>query len=252
MRKILASLLLISLLILSGCSSHTITDKPENYLYKPNDVIHIYDNSDTRDLLGILKITSVNILSEKPFVHKEENGYDANSKPVYKDVTYNQIIQVNYTYTVKNGGNPISADNFYVTDSRSTLGLKNPDTEYHTMDVKNTKHFVAAMQTKSDVINICFNYSIFQLTPTAKIQAEISSQSSHAEEPTSTSHAKESSQASGQKSSRSTGFPSSGGTSSSYGQVDGRIMLLTAIILFMSVVIIVLIVMLAVSKKKNE
>jgi len=258
MRKVLiASLMFISILILTSCSSHTITDNPENYIYKLNDSINIYDNSDTRDLFGVLKITSVNVLSETPFVLKEADGYDANSKPVYKDVTYNQIVQVNYTYEIKNSGKTISADNFYVTDSNSKVGLKNPNTEFNPIKTENTTYFVIALQTKSSSINIGFNYGVLQLTTTAKIQADISPITNDPEKSDSINSSKDSDESrntsvTSSKNTNTTSFSDTSVISSS--NISGVIKttFLIALILILLIIIMLLIVVIIIISNKQK
>ncbi|AMP19994.1 hypothetical protein AZF37_01290 [endosymbiont 'TC1' of Trimyema compressum] len=97
--KAFISLIRLIIYYKTGCGTgDTITDNPINHIYGPNEVINIYDNVDTGDLIGTLRVTSANVLSEGPNYISQMASIDEEGNSVYEEVPYAQIIQINYVY----------------------------------------------------------------------------------------------------------------------------------------------------------
>ena len=176
MKKYLLALLgILFIIIASGCGTgDTITDNPRNYVYGPNEVINIYDNVDTGDLIGTLRITSVNVLSEGPNYVNQMVSIDEDGNPVYEDVAYAQLIQINYVYeAVKGSSTTIGGYNFDVEDGTGHSASLNPKIAYTMLPIENVESFVVLTKNNTTVLNIEFNYEAFQFEPTAKILMRI-------------------------------------------------------------------------------
>ena len=55
--------------LLSACSATTITQHEGNYIYSANEDIRIFD-IDTRDVVGVLNVTGIQVLNNRPFTIK--------------------------------------------------------------------------------------------------------------------------------------------------------------------------------------
>lgn len=173
MKKIISILLLFIIAAqLSACSTTTITDKPGNFIYSQNEEINIID-IDSRESLGIVKVTGCAVLKDAPFVLQEYDGKDENGKEKYKEVSYAQIIQVYYTYSLIDGSKNISATNFTVFDSSDAPGRYDPETDYSRQDKKDNPSFILALKNKSSYVNINFKYRPLQTKETAKIRIDL-------------------------------------------------------------------------------
>jgi len=169
-KNIFLFLCLAALIVLAGCGVTTITEQPGNFFYGGNDEIQILD-IDTRDTLGTLTIHGMSIITDEPFVLSEEEGTDESGNPTYEDVSYEALVQIDYSYKrEKRGAKSISASNFTVLDSKGKSGRINPDADYDRMPQKGDQSFVVALKNKSSTIQIHFDYNLFQSKPTAKIQ----------------------------------------------------------------------------------
>ena len=146
-----------------------------NYIYGLNEPIHVID-IDTRDELGTLTITGVEVLKDEKFTAKERDGYDANSQPKYKDVTYEQIVQVFYDYDFKRS-KAVTDYNFGVLDASGIVAVKadqiDPLSDYTEKTKKGSLSFVVALKNRSDSIQIQFRYNSMQVKPTAKIKIDL-------------------------------------------------------------------------------
>ena len=174
-KHLLALLGILFILIGVGCGTgDTITENPRNHVYGPNEVINIYDNVDTGDLIGTLRITSVNVLSEGPNYITQMVSVDEEGNPVYEKVEYAQLIQINYVYeAVKGSSNTIDSYNFDVEDGNGRRASHNPEIAYTMIPVENVESFVVLTKNNTTVLNIDFNYRPFQFEPTAKILMRI-------------------------------------------------------------------------------
>lgn len=157
---------------LTGCGTgDTITDNPRNHVYGPNDVINIYDNVDTGELIGTLRVPSINVLSEGPIYISEVTSYDEDQNPVYSEVEYAQLIQVNYIYEstgVK--ARTIDSSNFTVRDNNDRMATNDPGIGYTMIPIEGVNSFVVATKNWTDGLNIEFKYKILQFSPTAVIR----------------------------------------------------------------------------------
>jgi len=153
------------LLLLSSCfAGNTTTDYARNHVYKLGDVIRFYDETSNRDLLGTLTFVSVHVLSEDEFTLQEQDGKDANGNPAYKDVTYRQIVQINYMYQSITGKRPRS---FSVHDAAGGQGALNPDAPYQTIPVDaGVTSLIAALPARGKSVRVEVFYSGV-LTPNA-------------------------------------------------------------------------------------
>jgi hypothetical protein len=178
LKKILLASLLFILIAtsLSACSTTTITDKPGNYLYGLNEEIKIVD-IDTRETLGTVKITGVEILRNEPFDVRETDGTDESGNTKYKDVTYQQVIQVFYTYNMIDSSKSISSKNFYAHDSTNKyanfIGSLEPKPEYTEIQKEGHHSFIIATKNKGNHLNISFDYTPLQTKATAKIRVDL-------------------------------------------------------------------------------
>lgn len=176
MKDIRYILLAISILFISACSTTTITDKPGNYKYKENETINIID-IDSRETIGTIVITGAEILKNEPFTVQESDGADENGNTQYKDVTYNQIVQIYYKYTVVDSSKKIRGSNFDVYDSKNERGaypnLLKPEPKFNEKAKKGNLSFTIALENAGDYIDIDFNYNMTQTKSTAKIRIDL-------------------------------------------------------------------------------
>lgn len=164
---------LLCLALPAGCGVTTITEQPGNYVYRLNEPIDVID-IESRETLGILTVTGVEVLLDEPFDVQENDGEDKAGKPILKTVTYSRIVQVFYTYT---GSKRISGGNFTVWDSGNIIG-KNPEgmepkPAYTPQAKKGQSSFTTALLHPEGPLDINFSYNFMQLHPTARIQVEL-------------------------------------------------------------------------------
>ena len=89
--------ILLMAVIFSGCEHETITQNPGEYRYQINEPINIVD-VETGDTLGVLTVTGVYTINDKPFTVRTETGTAEDGEPVYEDIAYEQLLQVNYIF----------------------------------------------------------------------------------------------------------------------------------------------------------
>lgn len=176
MKKISVILVIALLLILPSCSATAITEHEGNYVYSKNEDINIID-IDTRDNIGTLKMTGIEVLKNKSFTIKEKNGSDESGNDIYEDVTYEQLMQIYYRYDNKGSKKTISSANFNVYDQTRTSCKIDPDIEYDAIKRSGEEYFVVALKNKGEFIDMNFKYNITQTTNTAKIKLKISEKS---------------------------------------------------------------------------
>jgi len=163
----------VLLFLLTGCSATTITGQAGNYIYKAGEAIDIID-IDTRNTIGTLKLTGAEVLINEPFTVREKSGTDESGNDVYVDVTYAQLLQIDYVYENKNGNNKnLSSANFQIYGSDGSLGTVDPDAGYTPIEANGTDSFTVALQNKSESVSIHFRYNIWQTTITAKINLDV-------------------------------------------------------------------------------
>jgi len=168
--------LLLSLCLLAGCTVGVgltaITRQPGNYLYQLDEPIEVID-IETGETLGILVVTGLEILREEPFEALEEDGEDEEGETIYIAVTYNQIVQIFYTWS---GPKAVSGSNFSVWDSTGALGRRpeglEPAPEYEPVAKRDQHSFAAALKNPGSTLDIHFNYNVLQFRPTARIRLE--------------------------------------------------------------------------------
>ena len=175
LKKIFIITLLLTLLAiqLSSCQSTTTTEKSLDYRYGLNEEIKIID-IESKEKLATLKITNARIISEEPFDVQEFDKYDESSNKVYKTVTYNQIIQVDYVYSGIDSSRSISYSNFSITDIKGKSVDFDPETNFKKKSAEGQSSMFIALINISAHIDISFNYSTMQFSPTAKLRIEVS------------------------------------------------------------------------------
>lgn len=180
--KRISTITLIGLLFLSGCSATTITGREGNYVYSQNEDITIID-IDTRDDLGILKITGAEVLIDDSFSVIESFDYDEDGEVIYESEVYEQLVQVFYEYDKIHGRRNISSANFDVYDCLDRLGENNPEIdpsiEYTIAQDSGKSYFLVALKNKSDFIDMNFKYDYFQVKNTAIIKLDITEESNN-------------------------------------------------------------------------
>ena len=136
---------------------------------EPIEVVDI----ETGENLGTLVVTGVEILREEPFEAREEDGEDEDGEAIYITVTYNQIVQVFYTWS---GSKSISGSNFSAWDSTGELGRRpeglEPAPEYEPMAKRDQHGFAVALKNPGSTLDVHFNYNVLQFRPTARIRLE--------------------------------------------------------------------------------
>ena len=173
MKKFAVVLAAASLMVLSSCSATTITEQAGNYVYSQNEDINILD-IDTRNNVGTLKITGTEILKNDSFTVKEKRGTDESGNDIYQDVTYEQLIQIFYSYDNKGRVKSLSSSNFSVSDKAGYAGEFSPNIEYSAIKRNGEDYFVAALKNRGDFVNLTFKYNSLQIADTAKIRLDIS------------------------------------------------------------------------------
>jgi hypothetical protein len=149
----LIAAVLVPALLLSSCfAGNTTTDYARNHVYRLGDVIRFYDETKDRELLGILTFVAVHVLSEDEFTLQEEDGTDEKGKTAYKDVTYRQVVQIDYAYQSITGKR---ANKFHVRDAAGGTGVLNPDTPYTTKPVEpGVSSLVAALPARGKSVRV--------------------------------------------------------------------------------------------------
>ena len=158
--------------LLSACSATTITQHEGNYIYSANEDIRIFD-IDTRDVVGVLNVTGIQVLNNRPFTIKETTGFDENGNELQEDIVYEQLVQVFYHYDSPMN-KAVSAANFQVYDQAGVCGTINPKVKDTALPSKDGSCFIVALKNKSEFVDMKFRYNILQTTHTAKIQLSVS------------------------------------------------------------------------------
>lgn len=161
-------------ILLTGCRSvgDVITQKPREYIYKANEEILFYDNIKTGDLLSSLTFVSMFTLSEDPFTI-QETVRDENGDIVYKDVVYEQLIQINYRFISNDNYSDNIVQLFRIIDAGGESGKNDPSIEYSEIPVSGMDSFVVALENKSDKIKIQVYYSgVFTPNAVAELTKE--------------------------------------------------------------------------------
>jgi len=157
--------------LLAGCvGATTITEEAGSYVYKMNEEIAVVD-IETRETFGVLAVTGARVLFDGPFDVREVEGKDEAGEPVYKTVTYSQIVQVFYTYT---GEKKLSGANFTVRD-RANVIAKNPNNfdpkpAYTPASQPGQSSFIVALRNPGGPLEATFTYNVLQIRPTARIE----------------------------------------------------------------------------------
>jgi len=177
MKKISILLILSMIVSLSLTSCETTTTNQHNnsnYLYALNEEAQIIDK-DSGDELGRLKFTGYHVLKDTPFTIRESDGEDEDGNTKYKDVQYEQLLQLNFVYHVSDSTKKPNSSHFGCWDSFKKYCAMNPsDVEYTPVSVDDEHFFVIAVPTKSDYIEIGYRYAFWQATGfTAKFKIEL-------------------------------------------------------------------------------
>jgi hypothetical protein len=163
---------LLSLAALKSCGATTITEQPGAYRYGAGEPIEVID-IETREALGTLTVTGAEILVDKPFETRRSAGTDEDGDTIYETVTYEQIVQVFYTFT---GSRRLSESNFTLRDSFGELTTRpsalEPRPAYTPITKRGQSSFVVALQKQSGYLDINFTYNVLQIRPTARIRLE--------------------------------------------------------------------------------
>lgn len=154
----LCAAILVLLLLLSSCfAGDTITDYARNHVYQQGDVIRFYDEKNDRKPLGVLTFAAVHVLSDEPFTVKEQDGKDEQGNPVYKDVAYSQLVQIDYTYEAFTKKR---INRFAVYDSAGGKGSLAPDTPYSAVPVETgVSSLIAALPSAGASVKVEVFYS---------------------------------------------------------------------------------------------
>lgn len=148
-----------------------MTDRSTDYIYSLNEEIIIRD-IESKGELGTLKITNAVFLKEEPFELPELEEYSEDWTPIYKNVRYEALVQINYIGTAIDSRNKITSDNFSITDSAGESVKFDPVMEYELIETEEST-IVVALKNKGDYINIDFSFHNSQSKPTAKIKAKL-------------------------------------------------------------------------------
>lgn len=156
--------------LLTGCQGvgDVITQNPREYVYQAKEEIKFYDNVTTGDLLASFTCVSMIPLSDETFTIQEEAGEDENGDTVYKEVKYEQLIQINYVFTPYSDLKDIAKE-LRIIDENGESGIKNPPVEYTEVPVTGMDSLVVALKNKSDTIKIQVYYSGI-VTPNATVK----------------------------------------------------------------------------------
>ena len=175
LKKVFISILpAVLILCLSSCQTTTMTDKSNDYLYGLNEEIKILDIESKKEL-GAVTITDVVILMDSPFELSKIKEHDGNGDPVYENVRYEELVQINYTASTVDSTKKISSVNFDVFDAKFAKAEFDPEMEYTKKDTIG-KTLVVALKNKSDYIHIDFKFYITQFDVTAKIKVPVAAQ----------------------------------------------------------------------------
>lgn len=166
--------ILLMAVIFSGCEHETITQNPGEYRYQINEPINIVD-VETGDTLGVLTVTGVYTINDKPFTVRTETGTAEDGEPVYEDIAYEQLLQVNYIFeNAPQNDKTISGLNFspYAQSNDTTV---DPKTGFDKAPLNQGEScFTVAFSQKVDQFELHFRYGVFQLRKTAVIHISLS------------------------------------------------------------------------------
>lgn len=150
-----------SLLALSGCSSSVYTTYNRGHVYAQGETVELF-TAEGDEKLGSFVIQEVYILRDTPFTLREFDDYDEDGDAIYKDVRYEAVVQVNYTWQREPGANlSIDNSNFAVYDAEGNLGQRSPDIAYSKMPADD-HCFVAAIEELGDYVEIRYIHGAFQ------------------------------------------------------------------------------------------
>jgi hypothetical protein len=183
-RTIVSILAAVAVLTLTACVSvagNVTTEQPRNHVYGAGEPIRFLNENNDRLLLGTLTFVSVYVLSDEPFTRREFDRVGENGKRLYKDVTYEQIIQINYTYA-REDGRELSEHDFIVYDSGRHFAANDILSDYGNADFEviptDMYSIIVALPHRSREVRVEVRYSAmfhFVLTPTATARLTVGS-----------------------------------------------------------------------------
>ena len=164
MKRIAPFLLALMLLFISASCAPSVptkTDKSKNFRYKENESISIIETK-SKKTIGTIMITGVEILKDEPF-NIERPDKNVNGEITYKNIEYNQIVQIFYTYTIDDLRWEIGSRNFQIWDSNSNFTDPSmtsllDEIEYQEIQKEGSLSFVFPLKDKSDYIDVVFYY----------------------------------------------------------------------------------------------
>ncbi len=165
---------LLMAIIFSGCEHETITQNPGEYNYQMNEPIEIID-IETRDVLGILTITGAYPINDKPFTVRTETGTTEDGEPIYEDIAYEQLLQINYIFkdTAQNN-KTISGLNFSPYSQLNNVTV-DPKVDFAKAPLgQGESCFTVAFSKTVDQFELGFRYGILQFRKTATIHISLS------------------------------------------------------------------------------
>ena len=166
---LLLLLVLIVIMSFSACSAPTChTDKDENYIYSLGEEIRLYDN-ESNSYLGSIAVIDAIVIRDGGFSIEEFDGYDEDDNPVYKDVEYEAVVQINYISSFIDSNDADERINFTLRDTSGNAGKKSPEVSYVTEPTPYSS-MVFAVKEKDEYITIRYAYDTFQ-QPVAEIKA---------------------------------------------------------------------------------
>ena len=173
------TVLVLLCLLLCSCvkPATTYTNQPETYEYSIGEQVQIFDKESKAEL-GNITVTGVYVLKDEAFT-LQEYDYDENGNQIYKQVEYDAVIQIDYTYAVIDSSQKISGNNFTVKDCEGNSARHNPDTIYKQVETNN-ETIIVAVKEKGEFINIDFSFHKNQES-IAKIKAYYDAKQSNSE-----------------------------------------------------------------------
>lgn len=150
-------LLTVCVLLVTACGTPTTYTKQFNYTV--GETIEILDK-ETNSILGSVVVTDVLVIQDEPFTLQELSHYE-DDKPVYQDVTYEAVIQINYSSYVADSSNSITSSNFSIVDAGGSAARINPRTSYKEAEAPD-KCIIAAVKTKGAMVDIYFSFHLTQ------------------------------------------------------------------------------------------
>lgn len=162
-------------LLLSGCGPDVRTDYPRDTVFAVDDPIHVYD-MDTGDQRLTLLIHRAVITSDQAQTLYIRDGTYEDDSPRYREESIQQIIELEYTYTVLKGyAKTIHRVHFDVEDETGQKGLEYPaDGDLELNQEGDTITAVAsfALRRRSSSLLVTFTYSGFKTTARIRVPLE--------------------------------------------------------------------------------